>query len=127
MILFLIIYILNKTCITNLVEGTAWIFCKYYLDDLICLLIVLPYIEILLIIINQEINSFLGIFIVSIICAIIWELIIPSVKPDSISDPIDFLCYIIGGIIYWIILSFEMSLKINIVISNHQKRYNQDQ
>ncbi len=34
----------------------------------------------------------------------IWEYVTPVMKPSSISDPIDIVCYVCGGIIYWLIL-----------------------
>ena len=111
--MLLIIYVFNRAWLTDIVDGYLWIFCKYHLNDLICLLVVLPYIEILLIIINHEITSFSGIFLLSFVCAVIWELLIPLVKQDSISDPIDFLCYLIGGITYWMLLKLEINRKNN--------------
>jgi hypothetical protein len=107
MALFMFIYVINKACIIKIADGPIRKFCKYYLSDLLCLLVVLPCIEILLIIINKEITDFRRILLISAACAFVWEGMIPLVNPSSVSDPVDVLCYIIGGITYWWLLQIE--------------------
>lgn len=37
-------------------------------------------------------------------CGIFWEYITPLYRKDTVSDPRDIIAYMIGGLIYWVII-----------------------
>lgn len=49
-------------------------------------------------------TEFIKIMILTIIIGFFWEYITPFYKVSSTSDPLDLLSYVIGSIIYWLVI-----------------------
>lgn len=41
--------------------------------------------------------------VLMLICGIIWEYAVPFFRKDTVSDPLDMIAYIVGGIIYQLV------------------------
>lgn len=86
-------------------------FVKGYLNDLFAPILLLAYSNILLSRINQRIHCLWQMLILIGVAGIIWEYLAPLIKPSSISDPYDLVCYLVGAIFYWILLNIKHSKK----------------
>lgn len=106
-VFFMGLYLLNRFWLKYVTHGMVQYFCRCHLNDLLCPLVVLPYIEIWLIYVNWEVKSFLGIISIVLFCGLIWEYVIPRFGTGSVSDPIDMIMYIIGALFYYILLKIS--------------------
>ena len=99
-------YLLNNLFLKEHSRGFLWLFFVCYFNDLICPLLFFSYANILLIMIGREIEHLWLICLISLCTSCVWEFIAPLMKPSSTTDPLDVLCYTIGGIVYWGILHY---------------------
>lgn len=99
-----IAYFINNNFLKIYTHGNMKLFFICYFNDLICPLLFFSYANILLITINKEITHIWVICLVSLCTSCIWEFVAPLLKPSSTTDPLDIVCYMIGGIVYWAIL-----------------------
>ena len=85
-------------------NGNVRLFFICYFNDLICPLFFFSYANMLLNTVDKEINRIWAICLVSLCTSCVWEFVAPFIKPSSITDPLDIVCYMTGGIMYWAIL-----------------------
>lgn len=104
------VYIANNYLIKNITQGFFRYICVNYLNDFMCPLFFLGVSEILLIYADVEIQSLGGILMIICAAGFVWEIIGPIININSVGDCIDFVCYIIGGIVYYSILKIESTL-----------------
>lgn len=97
-------YLLNNTVLKTHTAGLAQFFFQCYFNDLICPLLFFSYANILLLMVDKELSDIRGIFLTGLCAGIVWEYLAPFWKPTAIVDPGDFACYLLGSIIYWVIL-----------------------
>lgn len=100
----LALYSLNNIFFKNITSGIIHEFLVCHFNDLICPFFFLSYCNLLLNTQNKGISRLSTIIIVCALCGFVWEYIAPYLKHSSISDPIDFLCYVIGGTLYYFLL-----------------------
>ena len=103
-VIVLILYFFNNAVFKVSFEGMAGIFFNGYFNDLICPLFFLSYANILLITVNRGLFTFLKILILISVSGIIWEVFAPFLKENSVTDILDFCCYIIGAILYYLLI-----------------------
>ena len=97
MIAAVIIYLVNKTFLTLFVPGQIGLFCRCYLNDLVCPLFFLGYCQILLIWAGLEMKSYKCMVILTMLAGCVWEFFAPIINPVAITDYWDLLCYFIGS------------------------------
>ena len=110
-IIFMGLYTLNRLFLIHITEGVTNQFCRWHLNDLICPLVILPYIEVLVLSNGYEIVSIVKIISIGLCCAFIWEYVIPIFKVSSISDPLDVVCYLLGSFLYASALHISIMLE----------------
>jgi hypothetical protein len=101
--LFLFVFIINR----YLIRPSEIQFIDGYLNDLLCLPILLQLVQVCMkLIVNK--NYVLSLFqtIVAIIyCSVLFEIILPKYSNHYISDIYDTICYLSGGIIWKFLLN----------------------
>lgn len=97
------VYIINKTILIPNTLGKIGLFCKCYLNDLVCPLFFLGYCQILLIWVNFEMKSYKAIIILGIVAGVIWEFFAPMINHKSVTDYFDLLCYFVGSLLFAIL------------------------
>lgn len=45
---------------------------------------------------------------ICVIAGLTWELVAPQLIPWSVSDPVDMLSYLLGGLLYWLLSSRKL-------------------
>ena len=100
-------YWLNNSFLKVHSEGIVQMFLICYFNDLICPLFFFSYANLLLLTVKKEIRKLWVVISISICTSFVWEFVAPFIKPSSTTDPLDILCYVTGGIVYWAILHFE--------------------
>ena len=101
MIIVFILYEINNNIIIEYLSGSLKNFFISYFDDMICTTFFIAYINFFLTIKNKKIVKLKYIVIICIILGFFWEYITPIYKPDTTTDILDLVFYIIGGIFYW--------------------------
>jgi hypothetical protein len=97
------VFILNNVWLKDITNGTLNMFCRCYLNDLVCPLFFLGYCEVIFIWIKNEIKSYSILLLIGMMAGVIWEYFAPVINSKAISDPFDLLCYFIGINIYYAI------------------------
>ena len=105
----LLVYVVNKTWLINITAGAAEVFCRSFLNDLVCPLFFLGFANIVFLWAGFELNSYLKCLSVGMVCGMIWEYFAPVINPKATSDPWDLLCYFVGISIYYLLLRIEIN------------------
>lgn len=95
------IYLLNNLFLKDATSGYVNIFCRCYLNDLMCPIFFIAYCQMFLIRLGHELKSYWIIMAVGAVCAFLWEFVAPLVNPRSVSDWYDIVCFIAGTNIYY--------------------------
>lgn len=98
-----LLYAVNVLFLRDNAHGGFGWFCKCYLNDLICPLLLLSYANILLLTRDMELRRLHVILFICAVAGALWEMHISALKPQAVSDVADFFCYLAGGVLYWII------------------------
>ena len=99
-----VLYLLNNLWFKrSMTEEVRWFFTGYF-NDLICPLIFFSYVNILLLTADREMTGFLPLTASAAGAGLFWEFVAPLIKPGSVPDPADMLCYLAGGVGYWFLL-----------------------
>ncbi len=98
------LYLINKIFLSDLNIPYLSYFLKCYCNDLICQLVFLPIVNIILAFGKYKVSRFVHLLSVGFTVGLFWEYVAPLFVEDSVSDPIDLCCYVLGTIFYWIAL-----------------------
>lgn len=98
-----ILYLLNNCFIKGATVGLPHDFFVCYFNDLMAPMFMLSYSNILLGTIGRRISKLTHIFEFCLVIGSIWEFVAPLMKKGAVWDPFDILCYMLGGIIYWVL------------------------
>jgi hypothetical protein len=98
-----LLHVLNLLIFSNISNSTLHYLFSCYFDDLLAPLLLFSYINILLSFYNKKIYSLKYLITFILLVSIVWEYLIGFIKPNSVSDPLDILAYILGTLIYWMI------------------------
>ena len=77
-----------------------------YFNDILAGVLIISYTNFILSFYNggsKEIRSIKYIELLVLVCGLFWEYISPIFRTDQVTDPIDILAYLAGGIIYYVI------------------------
>ncbi len=114
MTLSLFVYGINKAWLSNITAGTLEMFCRSFLNDIVCPLFFLGFVNIVLLWVGFEATSYLKCITIGMAAGMVWEYFAPLINPKAITDPWDLLCYFIGASIYYLILRIELYLSKNL-------------
>lgn len=98
------LYYINNAFFKRLSTGYVHYFMVCYFNDLICPLLLFSYINILLLTMDKKLVSLPLILLSGVASAFVWEFLSPLIKPHSVTDLYDFLCYIVGSTIYYLVI-----------------------
>lgn len=108
-----ILYLLNN-CIFKQLDfidiKLKW-FLVCYFNDLICPFGFLSYLNFLFKFLNYRIKSIWEILLWCLGSGLIWEYLAPFIKSSAVSDPYDLLCYLIGGVGYYLLSYILLDIK----------------
>lgn len=99
------LYLINKIFLSYLNIPYLSYFFRCYFNDLICPLVFLPIVNIILAFGKYKVSRFIHLLSVGFTAGLFWEYVAPIFVEDSVSDPIDLCCYVLGTIFYWIALN----------------------
>ena len=99
-----LLYLFNNQVLKKCTEGLAREFVISYFNDLICPVFFCSYVNVLLSFIKQEICKLKWLVLLVLGAGLIWEFFAPLLKPSSVTDIMDLLCYIVGTVFYWFLL-----------------------
>lgn len=98
------LYLINKIFLSYLSIPYLNYFFRCYFNDLICPLVFLPIVNIILAFEKYKVSRFVHLLSVGFTAGLFWEYVAPLFVKDSVSDPIDLCCYVLGTIFYWMAL-----------------------
>ena len=101
-----VVYFFNRFVLKSATTGNVKYFCKNHLNDLVCPLFFLGISQIVLKLIHIRLEKLISILSLTIAGAFVWEVIGPWLNPQSVGDPIDVLCYVAGGLVYYFLNRF---------------------
>ncbi|MDD4564227.1 MAG: hypothetical protein PHE79_01880 [Eubacteriales bacterium] len=96
----MLFYVINSNIEINSRVDLINIFFKNYFNDMLASIVLLSYSNFLLLLINKELRKLRYIYLIILICGVIWEIITPIFRRNSICDLYDFLAYFVGATIY---------------------------
>jgi hypothetical protein len=97
----ILMYVLNTLIFSKITSFKLNYFFNCYFNDLLAPILLLSYINLLLSILKEKIYSLKYLILIILLCSIVWEYLIIYFKPNSVSDPLDVLFYLLGTLIYW--------------------------
>ncbi len=105
-LIFLIIglFQLNNHFLKAHTQGLLHEFLKCHLNDFMCPFWILGYSNFLLAFQKKEIRKLWAVLLFCLVTGVVWEYVAPFLKPTSVSDWRDLLCYIAGGLAYWCLI-----------------------
>lgn len=98
-----ILHLMNVLVFLKINNSSLHYFFSGYFDDLLAPILLLSYVNLILSIYNKKIYTLRYLILFILLVSIVWEYLVVYIKPNSVSDPFDILCYVLGTIIYWII------------------------
>jgi len=102
----ILMYVLNTLIFSKITSFKLNYFFNCYFNDLLAPILLLSYINLLLSILKEKIYSLKYLILIILLCSIVWEYLIIYFKPNSVSDPLDVLFYLLGTLIYWFLADF---------------------
>lgn len=103
LILSALLYILNQ----YFLPYTGSPFLHGYFSDLLAMPAMLSYINLILSVFRKPLlTSWAGMLLVTLGCGFLWEVAALYIKPGSVCDVFDLVCYILGSLNYKILLHF---------------------
>ena len=105
-VLIAIVYVINNKFLKfNIINPKfLHIFLVGHLNDCMASFGMLAYSNFLLEKEGKEIKSLKNEIIFCMVIGAVWEYFAPVIKPTAVFDYYDMLCYIFGGICYWLII-----------------------
>lgn len=104
-IICLILFVINTLFLKKMNFETLNSFFRGYLNDLLAPIIFLSFMNLLLKnILNIEINKAIYLFIITLFISFIWEYMAIFVKNNAVFDYLDIIVYLLGCLIYYIII-----------------------
>lgn len=98
------LYTTNNLIFKKMFWGTpVGAFCVGYFNDLICPFGFLSYLNICFSFAKYRITRFWEMQLWILAAGLAWEFVAPLLKPTSVTDPLDLLCYHLGAVGYYCI------------------------
>lgn len=99
----LIVYFINRICRPYYGDSVIEYLLKCHFNDFIGSITFLAYTNLVLSIKFYRLNKFLYIEILIIIAGLFWEYVTPLFRPDTVSDVLDIVSYMLGASLYYFI------------------------
>lgn len=112
MALTVFLYLINNLIIKDATSGWIRVFFVGYFNDCICPLFFLSYVNCILLTAKKELTKLRSLMLMSCIAGLFWEFAAPLVKPSAVTDLWDFVCYMIGSVLYWWLFKVSKYLQI---------------
>lgn len=110
-LLTIVLYVVNNLFFKWKTHGWIQIFFISYFNDLICPLLFLSYVNILMMTTGKEIKRLSVLLLLALVASLVWEFVAPIVKPTSVTDLIDIVCYLVGSVVYWLLMRLNCRLR----------------
>lgn len=110
-LLTIVLYVVNNLFFKWKTHGWIQIFFISYFNDLICPLLFLSYVNILMMTTGKEIKRLPVLLLLALVASLVWEFVAPIVKPTSVTDLIDIVCYLVGSVVYWLLMRLNCRLR----------------
>ena len=107
------IFFINENILKEATTSSFNFFCNCYLNDLFAGPILLSYTNILLGMRDKRLKNLPLTLLYCFAAGLVWEYVAPFVKPQSVPDIWDIICYLTGGFAYWIIYRYVILTKKN--------------
>lgn len=107
MLVSVMVYFFNNSYLKKYTDGLINYFCKNYLNDIFANLVFIPIVVIILSYNGYKIKNTFFIMMIGIVAGMFWEYISPMINKNSVYDPLDLICYLIGTIIYCMLYSLN--------------------
>lgn len=98
-----LLYVFNNVFLKKCTEGVINDFFTNHFNDLICPVLLLAYCNIILPQ-KMQIKQIHCILFFVLLVGLFWEYVTPLYKVNAIADVWDIVCYLIGGVVYGLIL-----------------------
>lgn len=115
LIICTVLALINTIILKKIDLGNLNLIFNGYLNDFLAAILILAYINICISFVNFKIKSLKFLMIIILIISFFWEYFAIYIKPNSVFDYLDILAYLIGCIVYWIIIN--MILRKNLFIN----------
>lgn len=100
-IISFLLYCVNQRYWKTHTEGSIHYLLQCHFNDFLAGVLLTSYSNFFLTMLGKPIARLHHIMLYCIGVGLFWEYAIPLVKASSVSDPIDILCYVLGGFVYW--------------------------
>lgn len=111
-IIFFLIYILNRIFKSYINFPIISYICQYHLNDFIGGLLFCSYLNILLLLNHKKpLVKIIQLYLLMVPVAISWEYIFPLFLTYSTSDIIDVIMYLLGTLLYYVLLCRKIDFK----------------
>ncbi len=96
-----LLFLCNTYFVRGQLGGIAGRFFDGHFHDLLAPLLMLSYTNTLLSVLSLRVRRLPSVLGFIAVCGVVWEYVTPLYKPDTTSDPLDLLAYMLGAVIYW--------------------------
>jgi putative effector of murein hydrolase len=100
----LILYLINQYIKTKISYETIRWYLNCYFNDTIGGITFIAYCNIMFELYRKPITKLWKIELLLLGCGIFWEYITPLYRHNTVSDKWDVVAYMVGGVIYWILI-----------------------
>lgn len=101
----ILLYLFNIFIFSEINNEFTYFF-NCYFNDLIAPLLLFSYTNFIMSFLKLKIYSLKYLLIMILISSFVWEFAIKYIKPNSVTDPIDLIFYLLGTIVYWSIFKY---------------------
>ena len=84
-------------------------FFRFYFNDVLAGIVILAYSNIVISLSNVKFNlySLKNIIVFNLVIGLFWEYVTPLYYSKSTGDPLDVVAYVVGGIVYYLIIKIS--------------------
>lgn len=105
------ICIINKFRIVKVENEYIKYFVNCYLNDIIGTIVFMLYLSLVLSYLNLKfVFKLIHVESIILLCGILWEYVTPIYRDNTVSDPVDLLAYLFGGLLFWFICGGDLLL-----------------
>lgn len=111
LVLFFVIFFLyhfNDYFLKQHTHGAVQYLCKNHLNDFMGGILFVAYTNLILLTRNQLMYRLWHIVLFCLCVGLFWEFVTPLFHRESVADWIDVCCYVLGGIVYWLMLRIRI-------------------
>ena len=99
-----VLYCLNRFYLKSHTSGWINYLLRCHFNDFLCGSLFTAYSNVFLNTRKVMLNKLPHILAYCFFAGLVWEFVAPYVRKDAVSDWIDVLCYVLGGLAYWSVL-----------------------